>query len=311
MINIGICGYGNLGQAVLKLSALNKNLNVVAIFSRRQISASVPVLPLACAPDFKDKIDVMFMCGGSENDLTTQTEEFAKNFCVIDTFDTHAQILDHKLKVDKICKLNNTTAIVSCGWDPGLFSIFRTIFSLIFDNTYCFWGKGISLGHTNAIKSINGVKNAKQWTIPVKSAKKHAIMGKTINFAMHKRKCFVVSSSNKKAITQKIKTIPNYFLGQPTTVKFVSEKTLAKRYSTFKHKGEIISSGTALGTKFSAYLKLKMEHNPNFTAKIMLAYLNALIKLNKEERFGAFTPLEITPYLLTDKTINDTIKNFC
>lgn len=315
MVNIGICGYGNLGKAVEKLSTLNKNLNLVAIFSRRQTTASVPVLPIACAPQYKDKIDIMIMCGGSDRDLAEQSPLFAQNFNIIDTFDTHARISEHKNTVDSACKANGTCAIVSCGWDPGIFSIFRTIFSQIFDATTCFWGKGISLGHTNAIKQIDGVKNAKQFTIPLKKAKKHAFLGKSINFPLHKRVCYVTSNSHNKRqnsqIEKAIKSLPNYFLGQPTKVKFVSEKTLLKKYSSFAHCGEIISTSNTLNKKFSAHFILKMQSNPLFTAKIILAYVPALLNLKQNNKAGAFTPLEIPPCYLTSDPISSAITKFC
>lgn len=305
-MKIGIVGYGNLGKAVEKIAKQNKDIEIVGIFSRRKIHASVPTFDISHAINFKEKIDIMFMCGGSEKDLMIQTPEFAKNFNTIDTFDTHKNINKHFKKVDKICKENQTSSIVCCGWDPGIFSCLRVLFGSIFENVNCFFGKGISLGHTNALKKISGIVDAKQITIPNKKALKKAKQGKEILENKHIRKCLVVANQNQKLIKQKIQETPNYFKGEKTIVKFVKPKTL-KKFESLSHKGQIICNDK----NGSLNLELCMESNPEFTAKIMLAFAVALEKIIKANVFGAFTPIQIPVSWLAKTNKTETLKKFC
>lgn len=306
-MKIGIVGYGNLGKAVEKIAEENKNFEIVGIFSRRNIKANHQVYPLKSAIKFKNKIDIMIMCGGSEKDLMIQTPTFAKNFNVIDTFDTHNLSTKHFENVDKICKESQTSAIVCCGWDPGLFSCLRAVFGSIFDNVNCFYGKGISLGHTNAIKKIKGVIDAKQYTLVNKKTLKQAKANKPVIKNKHIRKCFVVATKNKKLISKQIKNIPNYFKGEKTKIRFVSQKTLLKKHNTFAHQGQII----ATDENSSLFLKLKMKSNPIFTAKILLAYCTALSRIIEAKVFKAFTPLSIPFCWLYDKDQKSIIKELC
>lgn len=246
----------------------------------------------------------MIMCGGSEKDLMVQTPAFAKNFNVIDTFDTHNLSTKHFENVDKACRESQTSAIISCGWDPGIFSCFRALLGSIFENVNCFYGKGISLGHTNAIKRLKGVIDAKQYTLVNNKALKMAKNNQNVNINKQIRKCFVVANKNKKQIAKQIKNIPNYFKGEKTIVKFVSQKTLNKKHNTFSHQGEIV----ATNPNESLNLKLKMQSNPEFTAKILLAYCTALSRISEAKVFKAFTPLSIPFCWLYDKDQKSIIK---
>lgn len=305
-MRIGIVGYGNLGKAVEKLAMENKNIKIIGIFSRRKIQSFAPSFDITDAPKFKGKIDVMFMCGGSEKDLMTQTPLFAKNFNTIDTFDTHALTQKHFNHVNKICKENKTSSIVCAGWDPGLFSVLRVLFGSFFENVNCFFGKGISLGHTNVLKRICGVDDAMQLTIPNKKNIKKAKQGKEITKNNHIRKCFIVTQKNPSQIKKKILSTPNYFKGEKIIIKFVSEKTL-KKHLNFSHKGQIICTNKTS----SLFLKLSMDSNPLFTAKIMFAYATALEKIANAKVFQAFTPLQIPVSWLEKTTITEIIKKFC
>ncbi len=305
-MRIGIVGYGNLGKAVEKIAKQNKDIEIVGIFSRRKIHASVPTFDINQASDFKGKIDIMFMCGGSEKDLMIQTPTFAKDFNTIDTFDTHKNISKHFKNVDKICKENHTSSIVCCGWDPGLFSCLRVLFGSIFENVNCFFGKGVSLGHTNALKRIRGVVDAKQITIPNKKCLKKAKQGKEILENKHIRKCFVVTNQNRKIIKEKIQETPNYFKGEKTIVKFVKQSHM-KKFENLSHKGQIICKSK----NDSLSLSLEMKRNPEFTAKIMIAFATALEKIIKANVFGAFTPLQIPVSWLTKTSKIETLKKFC
>lgn len=306
-MKIGIVGYGNLGKAVEKLASKNKNFEIVAIFSRRKVSSSFPVFDISEAPKFKGKIDIMFMCGGSEKDLMVQTPLFAKNFNTIDTFDTHQKTLKHFQNVNKTCQKHQTSSIVSCGWDPGLFSIFRVLFGSLFENVNCFYGKGISLGHTNALKKIKGIIDAKQYTIANKKAVRQALKNKQITHPKHIRKCFVVADKNHKEIKNKILSTPNYFKGEKTIVKFISQKSLSKKHSSLAHKGHIVCKSKTS----SLELFLSMQSNPEFTANIMLCYATALSKIVSAKVFKAFTPMQIPVSWLFEGSVDKLISTLC
>lgn len=306
-MKIGIVGYGNLGKAVENLASQNDGIEIVGIFSRRKVSANFPVYDISDAVKFKGLIDIMFMCGGSDKDLLLQTPMFAKNFNTIDSFDTHPKILSHYKKVNEICIANKTTSIVCAGWDPGLFSCLRVLLGPIFQNVNCFYGEGISLGHTNALKKIGGIIDAKQYTIPCKKALKCAYRGKKMPAHIHLRKCFIVTNQNHKKIRQKICAIPHYFKGEKIKIKFVNQETLNKKHNKLFHKGKIICTNE----NASLTLDLKMKSNPIFTASIMIAYAFALEKIANSKVFKAFTPLQIPVSWLSNKNENQTIKDYC
>lgn len=306
-MRIGIVGYGNIGKAVEQLASQTNNIEIVGIFSRRKIKANSPVYPISDAPKFKGKIDIMLLCGGSEKDLVTQTPYFAKYFNTIDTFDTHQKAPKHYESINRICQTCQTSSIVCCGWDPGLFSCMRVLLGAFFDNVTCFYGKGVSLGHTNALKKIKGVCDAKQYTIPIKKAVRIALKNQPVSGFKHMRKCYVVTNEKHKDIKQKILSIQNYFKGEKVKIKFVKQATLDKKYATLSHKGQIIAESE----NASLNLNVKMQSNPLFTAKIMLAYTIALEKIYNAKVYKAFTPLQIPVSWLTGYPTSQAIKEFC
>ncbi len=311
MLKVGIIGYGNLGKAVEAVLEKNAKFKLIGVFSRRKLKNKHNAYLYKDAEKFINKIDVMIMCGGSEKDLFYQSKEMARFFNIIDTFDNHSVIPQHYENINKICKENKKSAILSCGWDPGFFSIMRTLYSSIFGYCECFYGKGISMGHTNAIKNVDGVKNAVQYTIPNKRAVKQAKQGTKINIPKHFRLCFVCSDKNKKEIKNQIKNIPNYFKGQPTFVKFISEKRIIKKQKNLAHKGSIYSSFIDKKEKISSCVSLKTTSNPILTAKIIMAYLTALEKMINNNYHQALTPIQIPVSWLIDQPDLNIIAQFC
>lgn len=317
-INIGIVGYGNLGKSVEKTIISSKNMNLVAIFSRREINS-----PFATKTEayhkFKEyigKIDVMLLCGGSKSDLEIQTPEVAEYFDVINTFDTHAKISKELKTLDAIAKKHKRRVLISCGWDPGLFSVMRALFLAIGKcQPITFWGRGISMGHSDAIRRVANVKDGVQFTIPNAKAMRLARLGHLpTDMPLHFRECFVCcESSSEKRVEKEIKDIPNYFKGQPTTIDFVDEKTIKKLKKKMGHKGEIIGSfTTACGTKCSMNFSVKMASNPDFTAAIMCAYVNAIVSLKERGQTGAFTNLDIAPNdLFVQREKRMLLEKFC
>lgn len=309
-MKIGIVGFGNLGKAVLSLAQKNSNMEVIGVFSRRKIEdCNVPCYSIDDAKKFKGKIDVMFMCGGSERDLKTQTPKLASYFNVIDSFDTHALTLEHIDDVSKACSKSSTSAVICCGWDPGLFSVMRTMYSSVFENIECFWGKGISLGHTNAIKKVDGVVDAKQYTVPNKKAVALAKNGNPVTIEKHFRLCYVVANKDKTEIANQIRNIPNYFKGQTTIIKFISQKELDKKHNTSMHQGNIFASTKDSNNTFTSHFEVKMTSNPSFTAKILLAYANAVMKMQEQKIFTALTPVSIPPIWLLNQPEEEVIKH--
>lgn len=314
MTRIGIVGYGNLGRGVEIATKEADDMELVAVFTRRDpqnvsiISKDVPVLKVDDVEDWKDKIDVMILCGGSATDLPVQTPKFAQMFNVIDSFDTHARIPEHFANVDKSAKDNNKVAIISVGWDPGMFSLNRVYANAILPNgkDYTFWGKGVSQGHSDAIRRIKGVKNAKQYTIPVEDALEAVRSGKNPELTTrqkHTRECFVVleEGADAKFVENEIKTMPNYFDEYNTTVHFISEEELLKNHSGMAHGGVVFRSGsTGLNheNKHIIEYSLKLDSNPEFTTSVLVAYARAAHRLANEGSFGCKTVLDIAPSYL-------------
>lgn len=306
-INVAIVGYGNLGKAVEEIILKDTRFNLITIFSRRTIVSKfkTKIEPYDNYINYINKIDVMLLCGGSKSDLELQTPEISKYFDTINTFDTHAKIPMEYKKLDSIAKEHNHRVIMSCGWDPGLFSVIRGLFLAISNkNSYTFWGKGISMGHSDAIRRVDGVDDGVQFTVPNKKAIILAKKGLLEdNIPMHFRECYICTdSNNKKTIERKIKNIPNYFKGQPTDVRFVDKLKLLKLKSNMGHKGRIINNFFATPkNKCSMEFCVSMESNPIFTASIMKAYIIAIQNLKKENKTGAFTTLDIPISYLFDK----------
>ena len=316
-INIGIVGYGNLGKAVEKQVVSNKDLNLIAIFSRRTILSQfgTPIEPFENIQNFKRKIDIMLLCGGSKNDLLFQTPQVLEHFDCINTFDTHEKIIDEYKKLNEIAKKNQHILIMSCGWDPGLFSIIRaTMYAISLNKSTTFWGRGISMGHSDALRNIPNVIDAIEFTVPNKQAKNFAKRGIYKNTSLHERECFVVANEKDATkIEYQIKNIPFYFKNQPTKVSFVSHEKLLKLKSKLFHKGEIIGFfKTNNGLKTNWSFSISMQSNPDFTAQIILAYIKAVINLSNNKMTGCFTPLDIPASFLFDENKKDSvIKEFC
>lgn len=285
-IKVGIVGFGNIGKEIKKQILSNKDFELVAIFARRKIKECVEFEKIE---EYQGKIDLMFLCVGSQSDLEQVAERVLKNFNTIDCFDNHNKIKNYLINQQTIAAQNKKIAICSVGWDPGLFSLIRGLMDGLNLNCKTFWGKGLSQGHTQAIKNLPNVEDAIQFTIPNKNVVKQTRRGIDLtNFhAFHTRQCFVVCKKQFcKTIKQQILTMPDYFVGYKTKVKFVSLKKLNK-IKSFAHKGEVVSVGDEIE------FKLNLKSNPAFTAKIMIAYARALPNLQKLHKFGVFTILDI------------------
>ncbi|MBR1810171.1 MAG: diaminopimelate dehydrogenase [Clostridia bacterium] len=318
-IRIGIMGYGNLGRGV-ELAVKNApDMELVAVFTRRDPAAlkinteNVPVVSAAAAAEWKDKIDVMILCGGSATDLPVQTPQFAKDFNVIDSFDTHANLPAHFTNTDAAAKSGNKVAIISVGWDPGLFSLARAYGNAVLPNgqDYTFWGKGVSQGHSDAIRRVKGVKNAKQYTVPVEAALESIRNGETPALTTrekHTRVCYVVpeAGADLAQIEHDIKTMPNYFSDYDTTVHFITEEELLRDHSGMAHGGFVLRSGvTSEGTKHIIEYSLKLDSNPEFTTSVLVAYARAAYRLYNEKNYGAKTVLDVPPAYLLNKTAEE------
>ena len=320
-MKIGILGYGNLGRGVEFAVQENSDMELAAVFTRRNPAdvkiqtENVPVIHVNEIKNWTEKIDVMILCGGSATDLPKQTPEFAKMFNVIDSFDTHAKIPEHFAKVDAAAKNSNHVAIISVGWDPGLFSLARAYANAILPDgkDYTFWGKGVSQGHSDAIRRISGVKNAKQYTIPIESALEEVRSGKNPELTMrqkHLRECFVVLENGADAakVEREIKTMPNYFADYDTIVNFISEDELKKNHGGLAHGGFVIRSGKTGENKIhnhSVEFNLKLDSNPEFTASVLIAYARAAHRFSLEKNFGCKTVFDVPPAYLSPKSAEE------
>ncbi len=316
-IKIGIYGYGNLGRGVESAVRQNPDMELVAVFTRRDPSAlkintqGVGVYNADKLKDMTDKIDVLILCGGSATDLPVQTPEMAKLYNVVDSFDTHAKIPEHFVNVDKAAKESGKVAIISVGWDPGMFSLNRMYAGAVLPDgkDYTFWGKGVSQGHSDAIRRIVGVLDAKQYTIPVDEALDAVRSGSNPELTTrqkHIRECFVVADegADKARIENEIKTMPNYFADYDTIVHFISQEELNRDHSGIPHGGFVIRSGrTGLNLEHQHIIEysLKLDSNPEFTASVIVAYARAAYKMNKTGDCGCKTVLDIAPSMLSAK----------
>ena len=317
-IRIGIMGYGNLGRGIECAIRQNPDMELVAVFTRRApeslqiLTEGVKVYPAADAHLLKDAIDVLILCGGSATDLPIQTPAFAKDFCVVDSFDTHAKIPSHFASVDEIAKQNGTVAIISCGWDPGMFSLSRLYAEAILPcgTDYTFWGKGVSQGHSDAIRRIDGVLTAKQYTIPIEEAVSEVRAGHTPTLSprqRHLRECFVVAKegADTALIEQTIKTMPNYFADYDTTVHFISLEEFNRDHSGIPHGGTVIRAGKTGWEGENTHVveySLKLDSNPEFTASVILACARAAYRFKREGISGCKTMFDIPPAYLSPKS---------
>ena len=320
-IRIGIYGYGNLGRGVELALTQNDDMQAVGVFTRRDPSTlkTLTGIPVYTADDVKkyaNDIDVMILCGGSATDLPTQTPALAEHFNVVDSFDTHAKIPQHLLAVDTVSKKSGKTAIISAGWDPGMFSLARLYGETVLPvgETYTFWGKGVSQGHSDAIRRIEGIADAKQYTIPVQSAMQAVREGKnpTLSTAeKHERECFVVAKegADRARIEREIKTMPNYFADYNTTVHFISQEELNEKHSGLPHGGVVIRSGETGGAhKHVVEYSLKLDSNAEFTASVLVACARAVYRLNGQGVTGCKTILDIPPVYLSGKNREELIE---
>ena len=316
-IRIGIVGYGNIGRGVEQAIKRNEDMELAAVFTRRDPAAvkvateGAKVVHMDDMLSMKGDVDVMVLCGGSATDLPVMGPEIAANFNTIDSFDTHAKIPEYFANVDKAAKEGNNISIISVGWDPGMFSLNRLYAEsiLVQGSTYTFWGKGVSQGHSDAIRRIPGVKNAIQYTVPVDEAVDQVRSGsepKLTTRDKHTRECYVVAQegANKAEIENVIKTMPNYFDEYNTTVHFISEEELKRDHSKMPHGGFVIRTGETgeEGNKHVIEYSLKLDSNPEFTASVLIAYARAAYRLNQKGENGARSVFDIAPALLSMKT---------
>lgn len=316
-MKVGILGYGNLGRGVESAIRQNDDMELTCIITRRDPKSITPategvkVYSVDEIEDLKDQIDVLVLCGGSATDLPKQTPEYAKYFNVIDSFDTHARIPEHFAAVDKVAKENGHVALISCGWDPGMFSLMRLYGASVLPEgqDYTFWGKGVSQGHSDAIRRVEGVKDGKQYTIPVEAALEAVRNGENPELTTrqkHIRECFVVLEEGADAakVEETIKTMPNYFADYDTTVHFISEEELQKNHSGIPHGGFVIRSGKTgwdLEHNHVIEYSLKLDSNPEFTSCVIVAYARAAYRLYQEGQRGCKTVFDIAPAYLSAK----------
>ena len=318
MLRIGILGYGNLGRGVECAVKNASDMELAAVFTRRDPdsvkirTAGVPVVAADEAEKWKEKIDVLILCGGSATDLPVLTPKYAKLFDVIDSFDTHARIPEHYAAVDAAAKTTGHLAMISVGWDPGLFSLERVYAQSILENgrDYTFWGKGVSQGHSDAVRRIAGVKNAKQYTCPVESALEAVRSGANPDLTTrqkHTREVFVVAEpgADLARIEREIKTMPNYFADYDTFVHFVDEEEFAKNHAGLAHGGFVIRTGRTGWENENGHVieySLKLDSNPEFTTSVLIAYARALARMKKEGQTGCRTVLDVPPAYLSAKS---------
>lgn len=326
MLKVGIVGYGNLARGVESAIAQNSDMELVAVFTRRDPdsikihSNSVPVLPLSQIIQWKDRINILLLCGGSASDLPGMTPELAKYFHVVDSFDTHAKIPEHYARVNSIAKTSGHIAIISAGWDPGLFSLSRIYASAILpqSTTYTFWGRGVSQGHSDAVRRISGVADCRQYTIPVPDAMNAVRDGHCpvlTTRQKHTRHCYVVAQegADLARIERDIKSMPNYFSDYDTTVSFVSQEELDRDHSGLPHGGHVICTGiTGQNKEHHQRIEysLALDSNPEFTASVLLACARAAIRMADRGCIGCYTMLDIAPGDLSPYTREELLSQY-
>ena len=317
-IRIGILGYGNLGRGVECAVKQNQDMELKAVFTRREpgsvsvLTPGVQVCHVSRAADFRGELDVLILCGGSATDLPEQTPEYAGVFNVVDSFDTHARIPEHFARVDQAARQGGKTAIISVGWDPGMFSLNRVYGEAVLPQgkDYTFWGRGVSQGHSDAVRRIQGVADARQYTIPMDSALEAVRAGKNPELTprqKHTRECFVVleKGADGARVEQEIKTMPNYFADYDTTVHFISAEEMQRDHSRIPHGGFVLRSGATGWNQENSHLieySLKLDSNPEFTASVLTAYARAAWRLSSEGAVGCKTVLDVAPAYLSPRS---------
>lgn len=322
MIKVGIVGYGNLGRGACLAVNAAKDMECVGVFTRRPVETVKPitgfkVYSVSELIKFKGKIDVLMLCGGSATDLPATTADYLKDFNTVDTFDTHAKIPEYFAKLDKVARDNRTLGAISIGWDPGIFSLARLLFSSVLPGgkDYTFWGKGVSQGHSDAVRRIEGVANAIQYTVPRSSALERVMSGENPELTTadkHERVCYVVKKdgADERGIEKKIKEMPNYFADYETTVYFISEEELKEKHSKLSHGGTVIRTGrTSEENAELLQLNLKLDSNPEFTGSVLTAYARAIYRLAKKGETGVRTVFDIPLKYLYPEDPDDAFKN--
>lgn len=318
-IKVGIVGYGNLGRGAELSLQQQDDMELIAVFSRRDpnsvntVNSHTKVVHIDDVKKYIDKIDVMILCGGSATDLPEQTPALTKMFNTVDSFDTHAKIPEHFAKVDEVAQQNEKVSIIAVGWDPGLFSLNRVMSEAILPNgqTYTFWGEGLSQGHSDAVRRVEGVKDGVQYTIPSEEAIEKVRNGENPDLTTgerHKRSCYIVAEdgADKEKIEETIQTMPHYFADFDTTVNFITEEELQRDHSHMAHGGFVIRSGkTGGGINQIVEFSLKLKSNPEFTASVLTAYARAAYRLNQEGQSGAKTIYDIAPSYISPKSAEE------
>lgn len=317
MIKVGIIGYGNLGKGVEKAVSAAADMELVGVFTRRspetlKTLSGAKAYAAAELENFVGKADVMVLCGGSATDLPEQTVKYAKMFNVVDSFDTHANVPEHFAAVDKAAKEGGNVGVISVGWDPGLFSIARLLFGAVLPDgkDYTFWGRGVSQGHSDAVRRVAGVKDARQYTVPVEQAVARVRRGEMPELSArekHLRECYVVLEEGADAarVEREIKEMPNYFADYDTTVHFVSEEELQKNHAGLPHGGFVLRSGRTGENKHLLEFSLKLDSNPEFTGSVLAAYARAAARLSREGKSGAMTAFDIPLKYLSEQNYAD------
>ena len=316
-MKIGIYGYGNLGRGVEAALRQNPDMEIVGVFTRRDPATvktvtGIPVYSASLVEDFTTEIDVMIICGGSASDLPEMTPMLAKQFNVVDSFDTHARVPEHFANVEEAAMTTGHTALISAGWDPGLFSLARLYMNTVLPEgkDYTFWGRGVSQGHSDAIRRIPGVKDARQYTVPVPAALESVRKGENPDLSTrqkHTRECYVVAEegADKDWIEKQIKEMPNYFADYDTTVTFITAEEMKQNHSELPHGGQVIRSGsTGEGGKHKHVMEfaLKLDSNPEFTASVLVACARAVGRMNSRGVFGCKTLFDVAPADLSPLT---------
>ena len=320
-IRVGILGYGNLGKGVESAIAQNDDMELKAVFTRRNPenvkvrTAGVKVLQADELSHMQDELDVLILCGGSATDLPVQTPQYASMYNVVDSFDTHARIPEHFAAVDTAAKKAGKVSLISCGWDPGMFSLNRLYANCVLPEgkDYTFWGKGVSQGHSDAVRRIEGVKDCRQYTIPVEKAVEAVRSGSNPELTTrekHTRECFVVAEegADLAKIENEIKTMPNYFSDYDTTVHFIDEEEMKRDHSGLPHGGMVIRTGVTGMEKEHKHVieySLKLDSNPEFTGSVIVAYARAVSRMNKEGMSGCKTVFDVAPAYLSPKSAEE------
>lgn len=320
-IRIGIVGYGNLGRGVETGLRLNPDMELVGIFSRRDpasLDSTAPAYGLDNILDFKDKIDVLILCGGSKSDIPDQGPDLAQNFNTVDAYDNHKMVPEFFSRMDAAGKAQAKTSVISTGWDPGLFSLNRVYGEAVLPqgSTYTFWGRGVSQGHSDALRRVEGVKYATQYTLPKESMIEDIKAGNEVDYkgtTAHTRDCYVVleDGADPDRVRDLIVTMPDYFADYETTVNFINEDEYKEKHTGISHGGKVIRRGKTSEDHMSVYeFSLALDSNPEFTASVNIAFARACYRLNKKGHYGAMTVLDIPPALLSPKSKEELLKGY-